>query len=50
MFILGATFSGKIVVGYNYLLEFNQFKNQQIILYLLLLSEAIGMILMTAWY
>ena len=50
MFLLGSTFAGKFVVGYNYLLEFNQRKNYDVILYIALVSVPIAVILMTVWY
>lgn len=49
-FLIGATFSGKIVVGLNYMLEFNRPKWNETIVYLLLVAESITTILMTVWY
>ena len=49
-FLLGTTFAGKFVVGYNYLLEFNKKIFYDIILYIALVSVPTAVILMTVWY
>lgn len=49
-FLIGATFSGKVVVGLNYMLEFNRPKWTETIIYLQLVAESVSTILMTVWY
>ena len=49
-FLIGATFSGKVVVGLNYMLEFNRPKWNETIIYLLLVAESVSTILFTIWY
>lgn len=49
-FLIGATFAGKVVVGLNYMLEFNRPKWAETIIYLLLVAESVATILMTVWY
>jgi len=49
-FLIGASFSGKIVVGLNYMLEFNRPKWSDTIIVLLLVTEAVTTITMTIWY
>jgi len=49
-FLIGCTFSGKVVVGLNYMLEFNRPKWTETIVYFQLVAESITTILMTIWY
>lgn len=49
-FLVGSTFAGRIIVGLNYVLEFNLPKWHETIVFGLLISEASTTILMTIWY
>lgn len=49
-FLIGATFSGKVVVGLNYMLEFNRPKWTETIIYLQLVGESVSTIMFTFWY
>lgn len=49
-FLVGGTFAGRIVVGLNYILEYNLPKFHESIVFGLLISEAMGTITITLWY
>jgi MFS family permease len=49
-FLVGASFAGKIVVGLNYMLEYNIPKWHETIIYLLMVAESTFMILITVWF
>lgn len=50
MFLIGATFAGRIVVGLGYVLEFLQPKWHASMIYWLLVTECLAIVLLTAWY
>lgn len=50
MFLLGATFSGKIIVGINYMIEFICARGQSNIIFVTMFTEPITLILLTMWY
>ena len=50
LFLIGTSFSGKMIVGFTYMLEFSVEKYAEIIIFLGLLSESLIVIAMTAWY
>lgn len=50
LFLIGTSFSGKMIVGFSYMLEFNVEKYSELIIFLGLLSESLIICAMTAWY
>ena len=49
-YMIGLSFAGRIIVGLNYHLEYNLKDYSEIIVTILLLSEATGTLLITIWY
>ena len=49
-FLLGGTFAGRIIVGLNYVLEYNLPKLHETIVFGLLISESFTTIFITIWY
>jgi hypothetical protein len=47
---LGTTFAGKMIVGLSYVIEFNSRDSEEYIIFLVHITESLGIIGLTAWY
>jgi len=49
-FLLGTTFAGKMIVGLSYVIEFNSHGSEEYIIFIVHITESLGIIGLTAWY